>query len=129
MLLTKRMIRIVLAVLAASVVFYTGVSCTKRPAIKLTIGELASKDKDYTGEHLVITHATRGERHGKYLVFPSDLPSRRHVVLVVGKVESDGFSSFSGFCSGVRVSVLPGCPCPPPFVFVESASSVSSSTD
>ncbi len=120
------MIRFVCIATAAILVVIAGVSCMSRPTATVPIGELAESTKDHTNYAITITNASGGKRHGPFLIFAQNVPGRRHVVLVVGDSDTTGVSTFVGICSGVRVTSIPGCPCPPPFVFVES---VSSKTD
>ncbi len=119
----RRMIRVFFCFAAAAAATFAGISCGSRPSVTVTIGELSERSRDFTQAHVTISNAGGGKRHGPYLVFPTTIENRRHVVLVVGDSDTTGVSTFVGICSGVRVTSIPGCPCPPPFVFVESCSS------
>lgn len=116
-----------LAISAIAVIFFA-VSCRPSRPIPVTVGELAEREKDFRGSHLSIRNAGGGKQHGVFLVFQMQSASRRHVVFLLSSASAlpDGCDCFAGVCSGIRVSVIPGCPCEPPFVLVENVSPDSS---
>lgn len=116
-----RMFRFAVAGLSGVAVVVLGLSCGPRTVVPITLGDIADREKNYSGRTVRISNAGGGKLHGRYLVFQQTLSTRRHVVLAMsGPVEG---TVFTGFCSGVRITSIPGCPCEPPFVLVEGGSS------
>ena len=116
------MLRTTLFASSFFVVVAVGISCQKPPPTVVTLGDLSDRTNNFTGKTLLVTNAGGGKRHGEYLVFPQPIMTRYHVVFFVGSADTSGCTSFSGTCSGVRVTSLPDCPCPAPFVLVSDVS-------
>ena len=124
--------RIIIATLAGVAVLACGLSCFRPVAAKsVPIGELAEKDRNFRGQSIRVTNAGAGVKAGRFLIFKMDSATRHHVVLVLSgeEVETGGVTCWAGICSGVRVTGLPGCPCPAPFVLVESAEPSTTTID
>ena len=100
-----------------------GISCRQQNPIKITQGTIAEKDCDHSRRLVIVTNLGPRKIKDNHAIFPADLTTRYAIVFVLesGSLDGDDFTSCEGFCEGVRVSPLPDCDCPPPFILVSSA--------
>lgn len=112
-----------------AVVLLMSLSCKKTEPPRVSIGTLSTKSEDHTHRKIIVTNASGGQRHGRFVVFKPALDSHYDVVFVLVSTVTEVDSTvtcFSGVCEGVRVTELPGCPCDTPFVLVTSVEPGSS---
>lgn len=124
-------VRIPLAFICLIAAGLVALSCVNRKINSITIGKLSDKTADHSPQWYHITNASMGEKAGRYLTFSMKSGGRYHVAFDLSDPSADpaGVVNWVGFCEGVRVSKIPGCPCDPPFVLVTRAEPGSSTTN
>lgn len=111
------------------ILFFAYQAYQPRQSTTVTIGVLANKDNDFSRHHLQIKNAGMGKKTGRFLVFRSLGPDTYPIVFALASDAMIPFecSVFTGYCAGIRVSEIAGCPCETPFVLVTDVSPASSS--
>lgn len=124
--MNKNMVRIPAAfccLVAATLVMIT--SCTQTKPKPITIGKLSDKETDHSQAWYRISNAAGGEKTGRYLTHLMKTDTRYNVAFDLSDPSFDPAGAdadvWVGFCEGVRVSGIPGCPCEPPFVLISKA--------
>lgn len=113
-------LRFTAVALACLIVLFLAVKFEAGKQTTIPIGAFAEKDYDRGMRLFRITNAGGGKQSGRFLVFSTEITTRYPVVFLLDSSEviPSTTTVFTGSCAGVRVTPLPGCNCPAPFVLV-----------
>lgn len=85
--------------------------------VQLTLGQLAESGSTHRGRRIVVSNCVGGKGDGRWLVF-NQMRQGQEVVVMERKSPSEDGPVLGGWCYGLRLDTLPGCPEKPPFIYV-----------
>lgn len=108
--------RVLIAVAFACLVVLFAIAVRPPDPPRTTVGQLSASLVTTPGLYR-IGNAAWGVRDGDYLVFRQPAAGRLPVVMLIAFTEGQP-DTFTGFVEWVSFAPVPGCSCPPPFVYV-----------
>ena len=120
----KMALRFIAVALGSLLVLALAITFEARQVTTVSIGAFAEQDYDHAQKKVRLTNAGGGKRTGRFIVYSTSITTRYPVVLVLisSDVTDSKVTVFTGSCAGIRVTPIPNCPCPAPFVLVTGVS-------
>ena len=109
--------RLIAATVAACIVVLVALSVRPPDPIPVTVGQLS--DSFRPDGFYRVSNANWGVRHGDYVVFMPQIPTRHPVVIRLRSGEPADSLVYVGSVRTIRDNPLPGCPGAPPFCLVD----------
>lgn len=110
-------VRIALAGFAALNVLVIAFVSEPPAPVELTLGVLAESGTTYKARRVIVSNCVGSWEDGRWLVFDR-MRQGQAVVVMERKSPSEDGPLLMGWCYGLRLDPLPGCPQTPPFVYV-----------